>query len=1165
MNVYDNIYLTQKANNINLFIYTDVTQQSQIDISVNNIEVNSFALFGFSTTSQLIKDSNINISLQFQVLNGALICTVCDIDIQKCNLVFLASGQQVSGLILEPKESFSVQQSFIQYKISSNNSSGLVNVIKQQSMIFVVNQCKLTGSNLIQSKNNGYIASNIFVIILLYIQELIICVDQTQRLGFESVQISIIGSESVQCDLCDDQIVIYGLCGEAIKYSENVNGMYQCVYPFEYINNQCSCANGYLFNISKCINIIEALNNISSLVNSSTNTQIQILENKVENIENKFIISDLNMLSNITELESRILSNYSKSDNNLMINTTTLDDRIYKNISSIKNDLLIAQLAADSNLLLNTTVLDWRIFNNVSELKNTIQNLTLHLNNVSDILQKQTELIEQQYNTIKNLTQNINCTSNYGYSMINGSCVQVTCAISGQQSINGICQCTNINSVIQAGSCVCPANSNIIGTSCICSIVGQTMQNGQCTCSTTGAFVVNNVCSCGVNSINVSNICSCPSGANLINGVCTCSNINAYISGNQCVCPTYSSLVGNSCTCPINSQIVNNQCVCNQIIDQIMNNGMCECQTTSAFVSNGACTCGLDSLNISNSCQCPVNSSLVNKICTCDKIIGQQMVSGMCQCPSGQQVMNNTCKQTNYVINITNFECSHEIFMQTFDIQSITDQLNSSNNFSSGYVFSTQNIIENAFIDISDNIYTSTVYPLFQSQNTFYNLKIQFGTQSLNGGSFIISSCVFISINQMNIVSKSGSQLILNTAKLNVLTSSLLSANINNLLVNFSFVQSYGNITLISDINGVFNISEYQVLGTYISTQTVAMIGINVNTATINVNFVSFTPSSYNVGNCSSYLFGSAITGSSTFVIYNLAIMVGNSSNYLVLGSIASSSPIQYMFGGIIVYINTASFINVNNIIIDSYQKFSTNYVSYSGFLVGYIQSTSSRIMINNMCLQQNMMSSTLKFSQFGIIGHTLGNTSIQNMSITFSVQGVCFQNFGIVGYQSNYQSEVINLMTSVNIKSDNGFATIGSVFGQDNAKNCSVLNTCILGGNINPGSTQNVGGFIGLQSNANTTIQNSSITNTNISSTYAGADSDVGGIVGECSNSKLFLTNMKIQLVRLIASSSGVVVGRDTNGIYSFVNSLAIQNYINNVKQNECANLSNFRSVSGC
>ncbi|CAL6063914.1 Conserved_hypothetical protein [Hexamita inflata] len=1107
-------------------------------------------------TSQIIKDSNINISLQFSVLIGALICTVCDIDIQKCNLVFIASGQQVSGLILEPKESVSVQQSFIQYRISSNNSSGLVNVIKQSS-IFIVNQCKLTGSNLIQSKNNGYIASNIFVIIQLNVSEFIICIDQTQRFGFESVQINIVGSESVQCDICDDQIVIYGLCGETIKFSENVNGMFQCVYPFEYINNQCSCASGYLLNLTQCINIVEVLNNMSNLVNSSTNIQIQILENKVENIENKLIISDLNMLSNITELESRILSNYFKYDNNLMMNTTTLDDRIYRNISSIKNDLLIAELAADSNLLFNTTVLDWRIFNNVSDLKNTIQNLTLHLNNVSDILLQQTQLIEQQQNTIKNLTQNINCTSNYGYSMINGSCVQVTCAISGQQSINGICQCTNINSIIQAGFCVCPENSNVIGTACVCSIKGQKMKNGQCECATTGSFVDNNVCTCGVNGLNVSNVCSCPSGANLINGICTCSNVNAYISGNECVCPTYSSLVGNTCTCPINSQIVNNQCVCNQINGQIMKNEMCECQTLGAFVSNGACTCGQDSLNVSNTCQCPVNSSLVNKICTCDIIIGQQMVSGQCQCPSGFIIINNACQQLNYVINNSNFECTQELFIQNFDIFNITNQLNSPSNFSSGYVFSTSNVIINAFIDVADNIYSSTVQPLFQSQSTFYNLKIQFGTQLLNGGSFVLSSSIQVSINNMNIISKPGSQLTDNVAKqVNILMYSSTSTNITNLLVDLSFSPSNGNITLISNIDGFCYISGYKVLGTYTSTQTIAMICINLNTATAYVNLVSFQPSAYNVGNSSSYLFGNIIV-SCKIKLSNLAFIIGSSSNAQYLDSISSTEIYFYMFGGIVAYISSDSIVNINNVILDSRQKFNTSYVSSTGFLIGNVVSSSSSINMTNLCFQQHMISNTTQFMHFGIIGVSSANTSIQNATVTTYIQGANFTGYGVVGYlKYDYlYAKVINLRVSVSLCC--GSRHVGSVFGATSAISCSIQNTTVIGGNI---SSDYIGGFIG-HIYQKVAIENSTISKTNIS----GANR-VGGFVGHINGqiSMLNLINSIIFSVHLSGSSYvGIIAGLNDGGVCLISGSSSSSNFINSLPTSNCAVISNY--TVGC
>ncbi|CAL6056978.1 Hypothetical_protein [Hexamita inflata] len=46
--------------------------------------------------------------------------------------------------------------------------------------------------------------------------------------------------------------------------------------------------------------------------------------------------------------------------------------------------------------------------------------------------------IEQQQNVINNLTQQINCTRIQGYSMMNCSCIQISRAISGQYSINGI-------------------------------------------------------------------------------------------------------------------------------------------------------------------------------------------------------------------------------------------------------------------------------------------------------------------------------------------------------------------------------------------------------------------------------------------------------------------------------------------------------------------------------------------------------------------------------------------------------------------------------------------------------------------------------------------------------------------------------------------------------
>ncbi|CAL6035019.1 Conserved_hypothetical protein [Hexamita inflata] len=1118
------------------------------------MNVNTFSLFGFSIDSQTITDSNINISIQFQVLTGALLCIICDVDVKKCSLILIASGQQISGVIVEPKYSFIIQQSFIQYRIRSIKSSGLTNIINESSISFAISQCQLIGSNLLQSSNNGYIASAILVHILLNITQFDICVDSTSRFGQNSVSISIIGSDSVKCDLCDSQFIVYGLCGELIKYSENINGMYQCVYPFEYIDNQCVCVAGYLLNNTKCINVVESLNTISNLISNSSNNQIQQLEQKVDIIESSITVIDQSILSNYTEIENRIISNFSKSDANLFINTSILDNRIYQNITSIKYDILMNQITADANLLTNTTVLDWRIFNNISQVYNIMNNFTQYYN---DSLFKQQQTIEQQQNIINNLTQQINCSSNSGYSMVNGSCVQVSCAISGQQSINGVCQCVNINSIIQSGSCVCPVNSQVVGIACVCSISGQIMQNGQCLCATTGAFVLNNVCTCGVNSINISNTCSCPSGASLVNGVCTCVNINAYISENQCVCPTYSLLVGNTCTCPSNSQIINNECVCNLIIGQIMNNNVCQCQTTGAFVTNEACTCGVNAVNVSNTCACPTNSSLLNNICTCDKIIGQSIINETCQCPTGQSVVNNTCKQINYEINISNFKCSQELFTQQFDIQTTTNQISASSNFSAGYVFSADTVIQNAFIDISDNVYSITTYPLFQSQSTFTNLKIQFGTQALNGGSLLLSSSSVL-INQMNIISRPGSQLTVNSA-LNILTSSSTSANLTNLLVNLSFAPSTGNIALINIINGGLNISKYQIQGDYFSTGTVAMISININTAFVNVNQVTFKASAFNVGNSSSYLFGNIVT-TSTILINNFAVILGSSFNFSQLGSISTTSlnSYYYQFGGILACINGNSVLNVNNVILDSYQQFSTSYVSYSGFLVGYNTNSNSNIIIKNICLQQNMTSTTLQFNYFGFIGYNQGNTSIQNASFFFQAQSAYFNCFGIIGYQySNSQyAEIINLIISVKISSGSG-SNIGSIFGIQYASNCSVQNASLIGGHIYSSSVW-VGGFIGEQI-CYTRILNSSIQQMNISS----SQSYVGGFIAYCYQS-LYLINSKIQSVRISGTYAGIIASYITgNGNIYFTNSQSAQIYQNEVLRNDCIVLSNWQS--GC
>ncbi|CAL5995577.1 Conserved_hypothetical protein [Hexamita inflata] len=1173
-----------------------------------------------SLNGHTVKESQINITLEFKVVQGALICAVCDLYVQNSSLIFVATGQKISGIMLEGLQYIEIQLTFIQFRITSKQSSGIVNLVNQSNLNLTITDSRLAGSNLLYSEYCGYIAVGVLSTITVSINTFYVCVNNISRFGYLNATVIDHGSETTRCDVCGIQTVVYGLCADQLVHATLVNGTLQCLFPFEFVDNQCVCVYGHLLNGSVCVNIIDEIS--SSAKYPTNDTELEQMLQNITNIENLLIELDSSILNNVSNfsgmlnstysnLEQYIINNFSLADTNLLTNTTAIDQRIFDNISSLVAVINSNISQLETFIVSNATTLDWRIFYNMSYLNKYI----LDTNNT--IL-----LLKSQY---YNLTQQLACSSFYGQTYKNGSCEYIQCQISGQQSINGVCQCA-INAIIYNGQCECPYGSTIIGFECTCD-TGLPMQSGQCSCSTPGAFVQAGSCTCGVNSLNISNACSCPSGSTLQAGECKCTNTNAYISGSSCVCPTFSTLIDSTCTCPNFSSLIGNTCICDVIADQIMVSEACKCSTPGAFVDAGICTCGVNSLNISNACSCPsgsvlqagectctdinafisgtscicptfstlinstctcpTNSNLIHGICQCNVIFGQTVDAGQCTCPLGQSVLNGVCQKLVVVSSSdSTLQCNLGMFVASFDIISLTYLINNEN-FSSGYVFSSSTVISNAFINIADNIYTINTTPLFQSQSTFTNLKLQFGTQTINSGSFIIEG-VLISIYNMKIQSKSSSEITINSLQqLNILTSSSVNVNISNLQINLTFAPSSGNITLINNINGIINITGYQVLGTYISTLTVAMIGNNINTATIDVNLITFKPSTYTVGNWSSYLFGHDGTTQSSFTINNLAVILGNNSDLLLLGSISTTTTNIYLFGGIVAYIKSNSTISVNNVLVDSYQHFSTSYVSYTGFLLGYVKQNSSIVQIKSVCLQQKATSTTLKFNNFGLLGITNANTSLQNASVVFCVQGAFTMNFGIVGLQSNtaFQAEIINLVVVLSVIGANSSGSAGSLFGQQNAKNGSIFNVSVMNGTLDVFSSY-IGGLIGQQQNI-IFIINVSVSQVNVS-----ASSTTGGLIGDSSNSVTIInctvsrtnvsgaslvggcfgrfsstlnaTNLRIQFTRVSGSFSvGLVTGSNT-GTQNLTNSSSANNFVKNAPTTNCV-LSNSWSATGC
>ncbi|CAL6038496.1 Conserved_hypothetical protein [Hexamita inflata] len=747
-------------------------------------------------------------------------------------------------------------------------------------------------------------------------------------------------------------------------------------------------------------------------------------------------------------------------------------------------DLSIRQI--DVKLFDKISVLKQSATNQINQVSSSTPNFNARIDTQSGV----NTYVYQRYlalsEAIQQFALKINCGRQYGYAYVNNQCQYAECPISGQYAINGICQCPIQNMLVIGNACVCPVNSSLINNVCTCTVTGQVVKNGACQCEV----------------------------------------VDAIVSGNTCVCPASSSVVGNVCVCSVTGKVIIG--------------GVCICPTSGAFILNGACSCGTDGLNISNVCSCPTHSSLVGNACICSGIIGISMISGSCQCPQSHIIANGQCQYTNIDTQIT---CPQFSYATLFDIQAITHSVINTANFSNGYVFKTSPIITNAFIDIQNNVYTTLysytgrMYPLFYTQSSFTNFKIQISTQSFGAsGPLVTQYATTVYINQMNIISKLDTQLTVNSlSELQILQNSTTSTNINNLLVNLSFALSSGNITLINASSGVMNITGYQVLGIYYSTQYVAMIAFSIlPQSNLRIYNVTFQPSFYNVGNQSSYFIiyiNSQFSNVNNISFNNISLNLGDISQFQTLASVSSTASKKYIFGGLITLPDSNTILNITNLLLNCYQNVNTDYVFNSGFILGFKDYVDMNITLQDTCIQQNISSKTLNFENTGLVGGQAGCVYIKQSSIMLTIQSNYdlmndFGNFGVVSqYGLGRYTELINLITTmkviINTPKYGNFGFFGRNSGLDGAiKHCTfekynittlsavgmlcqhyevltslILNVTVQTCNISAGGS--VGGLISHRQNGNTIIQNATVLNINITGTGNNNLKYIGAIFG--------------------------------------------------------------------
>ncbi|CAL6049464.1 The_GLUG motif protein [Hexamita inflata] len=445
------------------------------------------------------------------------------------------------------------------------------------------------------------------------------------------------------------------------------------------------------------------------------------------------------------------------------------------------------------------------------------------------------------------------------------------------------------------------------------------------------------------------------------------------------------------------------------------------------------------------------------------------------------EMLDNMFQQENYEATELWMVCGQPVFVQTFDITSISNPITALN-FTNGSVFGSLINVQSAFIDIQGGVYASVVQPLFAAQNQFYNIKVQVGTQIVGSGQ-ILSNNNAIIINQFTILSKVGTIITINSLlQLNILQTQSINTNVKDMKVNLDVEASTGNLGLVGSLTGQMNIINYQLSGTYETQGSMSLGALTLSSSSVMIKHLNFMPQAYVYGNQSSYLF--RIVSSSSVEISRSTFIIGNQSTQLVLGSLTTTSTKYQQFGGFVSQM-TATRLIVAEISYTSNFTCTTLFMTKSGLLLGMSITASSQVIIQGICTQSSIAANTT-FNSFGLIGYIEGNVTVKQANIVTNISAVTVNYLGVIGNipssckKSSFSDLVLQQQTQHTSGGSNS-ALVGYLYAQTSTLAKIQLNNSLQNG------TGVYGGFLAL-SKSDVSIKDSLVNNSIIVSTgYSG------------------------------------------------------------------------------
>ncbi|CAL6053946.1 Hypothetical_protein [Hexamita inflata] len=448
-----------------------------------------------------------------------------------------------------------------------------------------------------------------------------------------------------------------------------------------------------------------------------------------------------------------------------------------------------------------------------------------------------------------------------------------------------------------------------------------------------------------------------------------------------------------------------------------------------------------------NSTMATINNSIQQYVLSNFSLLDQRLADNITQQnQSIKQLQDSLAFVTSIVMNTVEqelwFSCQQQLYtFKIFDLTSITKTLTNSD-FTSGFAFDTL-VIQNALIEVQS---IAVSFTLFKTQNTFLNIKIQLDDINYGTGS-ILSQDSSLQIKQVSFISKPGTQVTVNAGVvLSVLQQQAVITSIQNLLLNLTIEStSQGIITLIYQVTGKLTVKGYQILGSYQSTNTIALCATIVRSeSNVSLNYINIQPQVFTCGNLSSFLI--SYVNSSILSLLHLSVSIGSSNSHNLISAITTTLTTYFAFGGFIAYQNSSTT-SISDIQYNSYESWQTAFVLYSGQILGF--NNISNITVSSICLNTIQISNNQSyFYMFGIIGYANGEYNIQHISVYYQLKKGTYDDVGIIGFINGTKAQFNNIYISIQISKNYGniCGTLASMLQTDiqSIYNITIDQSCI-------------------------------------------------------------------------------------------------------------------------